>query len=138
MAHLPSGATPWILAIVSVSAAVLGAYYARARYRGAHTWDRSLIADRFTGLWRWVREGYYVDDIIGNLIVLPSKLGAAWMAFVFDTDVIDGSVRGVGGAVRRVGAWLRPIQTGFVRNYALVTFAGVVGTLLWFVSRGVA
>ncbi|MEE9473630.1 MAG: NADH-quinone oxidoreductase subunit L, partial [Acidimicrobiia bacterium] len=137
MAHLPSGATPWALAVASVGVAVLGTYYALARYRGAQTWDRSLIADRFSGLWRWVRNGYYVDDIIGNLIVLPSKLGAAWAAFVFDTDVIDGSVRGIGGAVRRVGAWLRPLQTGFVRNYALVTFAGTVGILLWFVSRGV-
>jgi NADH-quinone oxidoreductase subunit L len=137
MAHLPSGATPWFLAVASVAVAVLGTYYALARYRGAETWDRSLIADRLTGLWRWVRNGYYVDDIIGTLVVLPSKLGAAWTAFVFDTGIIDGSVRGIGGAVRRVGAWLRPLQTGFVRNYALVTFAGTVGMLLWFVSRGV-
>ncbi len=136
MAHIPSGTTPWILAAISVGAALFGAYYGLARYRGAQTWDRSLIADRLTGLWRWVRNGYYVDDIIGSLIVLPAKLGAAWTAFVFDTDVVDGSVRGVGGVVRRVGAWLRPLQTGFVRNYALVTFAGVVGILLWFVSRG--
>jgi NADH-quinone oxidoreductase subunit L len=137
MAHLPSGATPWALAVASVGVAVLGTYYALARYRGAQTWDRSLIADRFSGLWRWVRNGYYVDDIIGTLVVLPSKLGAAWTAFVFDTDIIDGSVRGIGGAVRRVGAWLRPLQTGFVRNYALVMFAGTVGMLFWFVSRGV-
>ena len=137
MAHLPSGATPWALAVASVGVAVLGTYYALARYQGAQTWDRSLIADRFSGLWRWVRNGYYVDDIIGTLVVLPSKLGAAWTAFVFDTDIIDGSVRGIGGAVRRVGAWLRPLQTGFVRNYALVTFAGTVGMLFWFVSRGV-
>jgi hypothetical protein len=45
-------------------------------------------------------------------------------------------VRAVGGGVRRIGGWLRPIQTGFVRSYAAVTFAGVVGLLLWFVSRG--
>ena len=81
--------------------------------------------------------GYYVDDIIGNLLVLPGKLVAAWTAFVFDNEVIDGSVRAVGGGVRRIGGWLRPLQTGFVRSYAAVTFAGVVGLLVWFVARGV-
>ena len=134
---IPSGAAPWVLAAVSVTLAVLGALYAVRRYGGSEAFGRAPIADGRTGLWRWVDNGYYVDDIIGNLIVLPGKLVAAWTAFVVDSDVIDGSVRAVGGGVRRVAGWLRPIQTGFVRNYAAVTFAGVVGLLVWFVSRGV-
>ena len=138
MAHLPTGATPYVLAVISVAAAALGAWYATNRYRGETAIERAPIAGGRTGLWRWVDNGYYVDDIIGNLLVLPGKLVAAWTAFVFDSDVIDGSVRAVGGGVRRIGGWLRPIQTGFVRNYAAVTFAGVVGLLVWFVSRGVS
>jgi NADH-quinone oxidoreductase subunit L len=138
MAHLPDGNTPWVLAAVSLAVAVLGVVYARARYRGASTFDRSLIADRLTGLWRWVRNAYYVDDIIGNLVVLPAKLGAAWTAFVFDNDVVDGAVRGTGVLVRKLGTWLRPIQTGFVRNYAAVTFVGAVLVMVWFVARGVS
>jgi len=135
MAHIPSGATPWILAVISLAGAVLGALFAWRRYHGAA--DAPPVAAGRTGLWRWVGNGYYVDDIIGNLLVLPGKLVAAWTAFVFDSEVIDGSVRAVGGGVRRIGGWLRPLQTGFVRSYAAVTFAGVVGLLLWFVTRGV-
>ena len=55
------------------------------------------------------------------------------LAFVVGKVAADGPLSGV----RRVGGWLRPLQTGFVRNYAAVTFAGVVGLLVWFVSRGV-
>ena len=137
MAHLPEGSTPWILAAISVATAVLGAFFAFRRYRGAEAFDRVPVAQGRTGVWRWVRNGYYVDDIIGNLLVLPGKLVAAWTAFVMDSEIIDGSVRAVGGGVRRVGGWLRPLQTGFVRNYAAVTFSGVVALLVWFVSRGV-
>jgi NADH-quinone oxidoreductase subunit L len=137
MAHLPSGATPWILAVVSVAAAALGAWYATRRYVGAEAFSRAPVAEGRTGVWRWVGNAYYVDDIVGNLVVLPGKLVAAWTAFVMDSEVIDGSVRAVGGAVRRLGGLMRPIQTGFVRNYAAVTFAGVVGLLVWFVARGV-
>ncbi|MGI9611015.1 MAG: NADH-quinone oxidoreductase subunit L, partial [Acidimicrobiia bacterium] len=135
MAHIPSGATPWILAAISVAGAVMGALFAWRRYQGEA--DTPPLAAQRTGLWRWVSNGYYVDDIIGNLLVLPGKLVAAWTAFVFDNEVIDGSVRAVGGGVRRIGGWLKPLQTGFVRNYAAVTFAGAVGLMVWFVSRGV-
>ncbi len=137
MAHIPSGATPWNLATISVVAAALGALFAYRRYRGARAYEIPPFASKRTGVWRWVGAGYYVDDIIGNLLVLPGKLVAAWTAFVFDNEVIDGSVRAVGGGVRRIGGWLRPLQTGFVRSYAAVTFAGVVGLLVWFVARGV-
>ncbi len=136
MAHLPSGSTPWILAAVSILTAAAGALFAYRKYQGADAIETVPIMARRTGVWRWVANGYYVDDIIGNLIVLPGKLVAAWTAFVLDSEIIDGSVRAVGGGVRRIGGWMRPIQTGFVRSYAAVTFAGVVGLLLWFVSRG--
>jgi len=137
MAHLPSGSTPWMLAAVSIAAAAGGALFAYRRYQGAGAFDVAPVAVKRAGVWRWVTNGYYVDDIIGNLVVLPGKLVAAWTAFVLDSQIIDGSVRAIGGGVRRIIGWMRPIQTGFVRNYAAVTFAGVVGLLVWFVSRGV-
>jgi NADH-quinone oxidoreductase subunit L len=137
MAHIPSGSTPWILAMVSILTAAAGAWFGYRKYQGTDAFDIAPVMPRRTGVWRWVGNAYYVDDIIGNLVVLPGKLVAAWTAFVLDSEIIDGSVRAVGGGVRRIGGWLRPIQTGFTRSYAVVTFAGVVGLLLWFVTRGV-
>ncbi len=31
---------------------------------------------------------------------------------------------------------LRPLQTGLVRNYALILAAGAVGLVIWFLSSG--
>jgi NADH-quinone oxidoreductase subunit L len=136
LAHAPEGSTELLLAVASVAVALLGIAYAWRRYRGAEAYDRPAFVAGAKGPWRWVSNGYYVDDIVGNLLVLPGKLGAAFLAFVVDTDIIDGAVNGAGVLVRRVGAWLRPLQTGFVRNYGVVLLAGVVGLLAWFVVRG--
>ena len=59
-----------------------------------------------------------------------------WAAFSFDARLVDGIVNGVGVLVKRISAGLRPLQTGLVRNYALVLAAGVVGLVIWFVSSG--
>ncbi|MFQ5947535.1 MAG: hypothetical protein ACE5KX_01570, partial [Acidimicrobiia bacterium] len=127
---LPGGATPWVLAVVSVAAGLAGIALASGLYL------RRARPKEASPAWRLLGKGYYVDDLYGNVFGRLAKLGAAWTAFRFDTRVIDGLVDGVGVATRRVGAMLRPIQTGFVRNYGLVVMAGAVALLAWFLSRG--
>ncbi len=83
-----------------------------------------------------MENAYYVDDLYGRTLVLPGKRLASWSAFGFDLGVVDGAVNGVGVAVQRIGAALRPLQTGFVRNYGLALAAGTVGLIIWFLSRG--
>jgi NADH-quinone oxidoreductase subunit L len=87
-------------------------------------------------LWRRMGHAYYMDDVYGTLIVAPSKLLAAFSAFVLDKKIVDGAVNGVGFVVRRVGAALRPLQSGYVRTYALTIAAGVVGLVIWFLATG--
>ncbi len=127
--HLPGAVTGWLLAVVSVAAAVAGILAARRRYAGEAPEEESAA-------WRVSRHGYYLDDVYGNTVVLPGKLVAAWTAFVGDQRVIDGAVNGVGWVVRRIGVALRPLQSGFVRNYAIAVMAGTVGVLAWFLLRG--
>ncbi len=130
LGHVPSGATPWVLAIGSVAVAVVGIAAALRRY------GRREELPEEAGLgWRVLRGGYYLDDVYGNTIVLPGKLAAAWTAFVADQRVVDGAVNGVGLLVRRIGAALRPVQSGFVRNYGTVVLAGTVGVLAWMLLR---
>ncbi|MDP2623444.1 MAG: NADH-quinone oxidoreductase subunit L, partial [Actinomycetota bacterium] len=76
------------------------------------------------------------DDVYGQVFARAGKLSAAWLAFRFDSRGIDGAVEGVGGLTRRVGSWLRPLQTGFVRSYAAAIVLGSVELLAWFLSRG--
>lgn len=52
---------------------------------------------------------------------------------ILDANVLDnGLVLGVGRLVRGVSGALRQIQTGYVRNYALTLFLGVVALLAYF------
>ncbi len=129
LAHAPEGSVAWILAAVSVAAGIIGIGAAIFRYR-----DR-VPAEDGTG-WRLLNNGYYIDDMYAGVFARGGKLGAAWLAFRFDVRGIDGAVEGVGSLTRRVGGWLRPLQTGFVRSYGLAVVAGAVGLLVWFLSRG--
>jgi len=73
--------------------------------------------------------GWYVDRAYDVAIVQPLKAFARLTGDVVDTRIIDGAVNGVGGIVKRVAAGGRLVQTGAVRTYALVLFAGVVVVL---------
>ncbi|MFQ5516504.1 MAG: NADH-quinone oxidoreductase subunit L [Acidimicrobiia bacterium] len=130
LAAAPSGATPWVLAVVSVAAGLLGIAAAASRYM------RRAPAAEDSAAWRLLREAYYVDAGYGRLVVAPGKNGATWLAATFDERVVDGTVNGVGALVRRVGGLIRPLQSGFVRNYGAVVLAGTVGLMAWFLSRG--
>ena len=50
-----------------------------------------------------------------------------------DDRAVDGSVNGLAALVAKGSGWLRSLQTGFVRSYALTMLAGavlVVGVVL--------
>ncbi len=55
-----------------------------------------------------------------------------FLANPIDKLVIDGAVNGTGRLVARASGGLRKLQTGFVRNYALLMLAGVVLVVAWF------
>jgi NADH-quinone oxidoreductase subunit L len=70
--------------------------------------------------------GWYVDRAYDVAFVQPARAFANAAGNVFDAKVVDGVVNGIGGAVTRAAARGRLVQTGTVRTYALVLFAGVV------------
>jgi NADH-quinone oxidoreductase subunit L len=98
---------------------------------------------------------WWVDELYGALIVRPYKRFAAFLAdkvdwnfwhdwvhdsliargfrglahflaHPVDLGVIDGIANGLAATATGLGKGLSLLQTGFVRNYALVTFLGVV------------
>jgi NADH-quinone oxidoreductase subunit L len=80
-------------------------------------------------------EAYYYDSSIAAFMGGPGQQGFEAVA-TFDAEIIDGAVNGVGAAVRGSGKGLRVLQTGFVRSYALGVAVGVVGLLVYFLTRG--
>jgi NADH-quinone oxidoreductase subunit L len=77
-------------------------------------------------LGRVVSQRFYVEDLYQVLIVHPGRRIAAFLADLFDPLVIDGAVHGVGAVVRAAGSGLRRLQTGYLRNYALMFLAGAL------------
>jgi NADH-quinone oxidoreductase subunit L len=130
LAHTPDGATPWILALVSVAAAAAGIYYAYKRFLVGEAPEEK------TGIWETLLHGYYVDDLYGKTLVLPGKELANQMAFTADAKGIDAAVNGVGGLVKRIATLAKPLQTGFVRSYGVGILGGAAALVLIILMRG--
>ncbi len=129
LAHPPEGAVPWVLAIASVAVGALGIALGWRRYH------REPVPQERTEAWQTVEAGYRVDDLYGDTLVLPGK-ALAVISAVVDKRFVDGAVNGVGRVVKKIGAALKPLQTGFARSYGLAVLGGTVGLLIWFLSRG--
>jgi NADH-quinone oxidoreductase subunit L len=96
----------------------------------------AAMADRFAGLYRLLLNKYYVDEAYDAAIVQPVKrtsAGFLWRGM--DAGLIDGTVNGVGLAVRGWSAVLRRMQTGSVRAYAMSLFVGALGVLGYYLWR---
>lgn len=60
---------------------------------------------------------------------------ARFLAEPFDLGIIDGIANGLATVTYQLAATLRKVQTGFVRNYALSVFLGVVVILGYLIFR---
>ena len=129
-AHLPAGGTQVVLAVVSSGVALAGILLAAAAYlRGRRPAEEGPA-------WDLVRRGYRVDEGYARVFAAGGEAAARFTAGTVDQKGVDGLVNGVGVLVRTVGERLRPLQTGFVRQYGLGIVAGAVALLAWFLSRG--
>ena len=83
-----------------------------------------------------LEKGWGYDRAVSAFMGGPGRQSfeaAAWV----DATIVDGAVRGSGGLVQTVGAWVRRAQSGLVRTYAAIVGLGVVALLVWFYLRGV-
>jgi NADH-quinone oxidoreductase subunit L len=71
--------------------------------------------------WRFWHDWFHDAVIYRGFRVM-----ARWLADPIDLGIIDGFANGLANIVQRSAGSLRRIQTGFVRNYALAVFLGVV------------
>jgi NADH-quinone oxidoreductase subunit L len=122
------------LMAISILAAAVGFFAAYWIY--IRKWG---LAARMTkgaqGLYDIVYNKYYVDEAYMEVIVKPLRA----LSDILDRDVetrgIDRAVNGLAQIVKLTGEGVRRLQTGLVRNYALVMLIGVVAVVLYFVAR---
>ena len=127
-AHLGiGGSLQWLLALVAVAGGAVGIVGAAAIYL-RHRLPTSLVE------WPAAARAFYVDEAVTRFVGGPGRRAFDLVA-AFDVKVVDGAVDGVGRSVRAGGTALRRVQSGFVRSYALLTAAGAVALLVWFITR---
>ncbi len=119
-----SSSTEWGLILSSTAAAISGIILSYLFYIRNPNIPGSLAA-RFPGLRRLLIRKYFVDEIYDGLVVKPALRGAELVYEHFDLKVVDGALNGSAKAADRAGRALSILQTGFLKEYALVFLLGV-------------
>ena len=130
-AHLPHVA--WVPVVATLSA-VLGIVLAYYLYLGMPELRASLARALRPALGVFGAKYYFdaaYDGFVKHVVVAGSK-AVLWERV--DAGLIDGAVNGTARVVRSWAEATRPVQTGFVRHYALLVLAGAVALVSYLVS----
>jgi NADH-quinone oxidoreductase subunit L len=73
-----------------------------------------------------LEQKWWVDELYQTILLKPFHILSDCLAHPFDQGTIDATVNGIAGGAKGLAGWLRKAQTGYVRNYALAIFAGLV------------
>ena len=123
---------PVVVSSLAVGAVVIGVLIAISKYRGELASEAPGEVSIFT---RVARRDLLQDDANEFLFMRPGKKLTETLLST-DEKVIDGAVRGVGLAALGSSRGLRKLQTGYVRNYALLILIGALAllTVIWVVT----
>ncbi len=122
--HHPSLATELTLGGIALAVAAAGLVLAAWAY--VRTPNLAARLQRAAGpLYGLFRGKYFFDEIYEALITRPLARLAHTTYERFDSAVVDGVVNGTGSLVRGAGRLLRPMQSGYVRRYAMIFALGV-------------
>jgi NADH-quinone oxidoreductase subunit L len=123
-------ATEWILMALSVAVAAAGIFLAWKWYAKEEGRVPAKIAAVYPGLYALVADKFRIDELYDVLFVRPFEWIARFLWKVVDVLIIDGVLNAGAFLVELAGDFLRFLQTGNVRNYALSFLIGLVALLL--------
>ena len=134
--RLPETPMPHLgwLPVVATLAGVLGILIAWYLYLAMPELRASLARPLRPAL-RLFGAKYYFDDVYDAFVrhvVVEGSDRLLWKRV--DVGVIDASVNGAGRLTRAFAETLRPVQTGFVRHYALLVLAGAVAVVYYLLA----
>jgi NADH-quinone oxidoreductase subunit L len=123
--HHVSMTTTWTFGIISTAVALGGIFVAWLAYmKGAI--DPAAVSERYQGLYRFLLNKWYFDEIYQQFIVEPLRRFSVFLWRVIDEGIIDATVNGVATGIAAVSQRVRHVQTGLVANYALAIALGMV------------
>jgi len=83
-------------------------------------------------LYQFAFHKYYVDEFFTVVLIRPLFWLGRTASRLIEGDALDGGSRGVAWLFRGTSAALRRLQTGYMRNYALVILFGVVLIIVYY------
>ncbi|MEX0878351.1 MAG: NADH-quinone oxidoreductase subunit L [Thermoanaerobaculia bacterium] len=132
--HAVSHATEWLLMAVSVAVAASGIFLALEWYAKGEGRVPARLAASDPGLYALVADKFRVDELYDVLFVRPFAWTARTLWKVVDVLIIDGILNASAFLVELAGDFLRFLQTGNVRNYALTFLIGLTALVLFVVG----
>ena len=123
------------LMVVSVALGLLGivgAFLMYVVFPGA----AETVGGWYPGLYRLLLNKYYVDELYSLLFVRTGRWVGELLSGPADGFLTEGIVRGAARVVQGGALWLRRLQTGFVRDYALAVLAGATLVVFYLLQVG--
>jgi NADH-quinone oxidoreductase subunit L len=117
---------PIVVTTLAVVAVIIGVSIAFIKYRGDLSESAPSEVSIFT---RVTRRDLLQDDANEFLFMRPGQK-LTQLLVKTDESVIDGAVRAVGSSALGSARGMRKMQTGYVRNYALLILIGALVALL--------
>jgi NADH-quinone oxidoreductase subunit L len=116
------------LALLALALAIGGLGLAWAIYRRAaiKIGEADPLRRALGPLYVGMENKWWVDAFYNAVFVGGYRCLADFLANPIDLGLIDALGGGLGSATRALSGWLRKLQNGFVRSYALVMLLGVV------------
>lgn len=127
---LREGVSMGVSVVLALAGVALAYYLYRMRWGITERLKRV-----FATPYRLLLNKYYVDEIYDSAVVSPGRAFAEAVDQVVDRGIVDGLVNLVAFVIGAIGQLLRPLQTGFVRNYVWYIGSGAVALviILWLV-----
>jgi len=116
---------PIVVTTLAVVAVIIGVSIAFIKYRGDLSESAPSEVSIFT---RVTRRDLLQDDANEFLFMRPGQK-LTQLLLKTDESVIDGAVRAVGSSALGSARGMRKLQTGYVRNYALLILIGALVAL---------
>jgi NADH-quinone oxidoreductase subunit L len=93
----------------------------------------AALAERFQGLYRFLLNKWYFDELYDFLFVRPAFLLGRNLWKTGDGTLIDGlGPDGISSAVRVMARRVAALQTGYLYHYAFAMLIGVVALVSWY------
>ena len=95
----------------------------------------TTLQEKLSGVHKVLLNKYYVDELYGAVIVRPVIYFSLFLWKIFDVLIIDGLINGLAKVYSDISQTMRHMQTGRLRNYALLFLAGVVIVVVSFITK---